>query len=482
MTRPILSLAAAALALPGAALAQATPQGAAELTAVFQTYLGTTPGVVNVVPDGAAYLVTIDASPFFGMIPPEANATVAMSPQIMRLTDNGNGTWGYVQDQPFTASFAVPGVIEMQMAIASAVCEGTFDAALKGFTQNACKMSDFTMSQRVTDPVAGQQNVSYRLASLGYESTAAAGANGGVDGRFSYTAAGLEEVIELPLGGPGAPPLPVRITLADYTAQGTTTGVRNGAFLELLAWFVANPSQQAMAANKAGAKAIIEGGLPLWENIAMTSEGRDLVIETPFGPVRAAGLGVEVSLNGAVADGLFRERISLTGITPPPGILPPFAEQLIPERFAVDFQVENYDAAAASRVLLGLFDLPPGAEPGPDFGDRLLSALLPSGEVGLRLAPAEIANSVYSLNYEGWMTAGPATMPTGAARVTAAGLNEVMAILDGAPEEVKMNVLPALGMAVGIAQQQPDGSLLWDIDATEPGTLKVNGMDLMGMQ
>ena len=62
---PLLLCSTAAFA--PAALAQATPQGAADLLATFQTYLGKTPGVVNVVADGDAYAVTLDAAPLIAM-------------------------------------------------------------------------------------------------------------------------------------------------------------------------------------------------------------------------------------------------------------------------------------------------------------------------------------------------------------------------------------------------------------------------------
>ena len=42
------------------ALAEASNEGAADLLAVLQTYLGTTEGVVAVTVDGDAYAVTID--------------------------------------------------------------------------------------------------------------------------------------------------------------------------------------------------------------------------------------------------------------------------------------------------------------------------------------------------------------------------------------------------------------------------------------
>jgi hypothetical protein len=203
---------------------------------------------------------------------------------------------------------------------------------------------------------------------------------------------------------------------------------------------------------------------------------------TPVGPVGIASLGVDVSLKGAVADGLLREAIRLEGVTLPPDVLPPFIEPLLPERFSIDFALEGYDAAAAAGLLLGLFDLPLGTPPGPEFEGQMIQALMPDGSVDIVIAPGEVANATYTLNYEGRMQAGPGMMPTGTAKVTATGYDAAMAVLDGAPDEMKSDILPVMGMARGLAQEQADGSLLWDIDASQPGTFKVNGMDLMGLQ
>ncbi len=469
------------LLLSTAAWAQATPQGAADLTVLFQTYLGKTPGVVNVVADGEEYAVTLDAGPLIAMIPAEAGAAMKGTPYVLRVSDNGDGTWNVTQDQPVSFTMSAAGVFDMEISVASVVCEGTFDAALQTFAENDCTLTDMVVDQTIYDPVLGDQTTSQTVDELTLTSSGVAGAGGGVNGNIAYTATGVAQTMQVPTG-PGTPPTTIEVTLDGYTADGTTTGVRSDAMLKAVAWAVANPSQALMAANRGEMKVILQDGLPLFEMIDFTGTATGLNVATPVGPVSIASMGFDVAMKGAVADGLFREALRFEGVKPPPGLLPPFAEPLIPDRFSIDFAVESFDASAAAVLLLGLFDLAPGAKPGPEFEGQMMQALMPDGSVDIVIAPGEVANATYTLNYEGRMQAGPGGIPTGTARVTATGYDAAMAIMDGAPDEMKSGILPGMGMARGLAREQPDGSLLWEIDATEPGTLKINGLDLMGMQ
>ena len=469
------------LLMSTAAWAQATPQGAADLTVVLQTYLGKTPGVVNVLADGDEYEITLDASPLIAMIPAEAGASMTATPFVMRAADNGDGTWDVTQDQSLSFKTSVASALDMEISIGSVVCEGTFDAALKAFAENDCTLTDMVIDQVVHDPNMGDQITKQTVKELTVSTTAVAGANGGVDGTLDYAGTGIAQSMQVPTS-PGAPPTPVEITAESYEATGTTKGVRTDALLAAVAWAVSNPSQALMTENRGQMKTILQDGLPLFELIDVTGTAKNVNILTPIGPVGVAALGFDVSMKGAVTDGLFREAIRLEGVTPPPGVLPPFIEPLIPERFSIDFAVESFDASAAAALLLGLFDLAPGAEPGPEFEGQMMQALMPDGTVDVVLAPGEVANATYTLNYEGRMQAGPGGMPTGTAKVTATGYDAAMKVLDGAPDEMKQQAMMAMGMARGLAKEQPDGSLLWEIDATQPGTLLINGMDLMGMQ
>jgi hypothetical protein len=69
----------------------------------------------------------------------------------------------------------------------------------------------------------------------------------------------------------------------------------------------------------------------------------------------------------------------------------------------------------------------------------------------------------------------------GKATVTMTGMEAVMAALQAAPPEVGGQMVPMLGMAQGMASPGDAGALVWEIDASTPGTLLVNGTDLMAM-
>lgn len=475
-------LAVLPVALAGQAVwAEATVGGAADLTATFQTYLGSTPGVVTVTPEGDAYRVRLDAGPMLAKVPAEAQATIAVSPMEMLLTDNGDGTWAVTQDQPLSLSMKVGNELDMVMSIDKLTCNGTYDTAIKAFATQDCTVANLNMDQTQIDPTVGEMNTKYSIASGTYTLASKAGANGGVDSTTAYTMTGLHQTLTVPVGE-GMPAMPIQMTAAEYALKGSGTGFRNDAILSLVSWFVAHPDPALIEANKADLKTLISGGLPLFEHLQADGTIKQINVETPIGPVGIAEMGVDVELRGAVADGLFREALSFNGLTLPPNVLPPFAEGLVPERFSIDFAVDSFDAAAAAQVFLGLLDLPMGAEPPEGFDMTLLSALMPDGTVGIRLAPGEIANATYTLTYEGAMTAGPAAMPVGTGKVTAKGYDAAIAILDTAPAEMKSEALMVLGMARGLAKDQGDGTLVWDIDASTPGTFKVNGMDMMAMQ
>lgn len=477
LSRPLAVL---ALILPGVAAAEATPQGAADLTALLQTYLGRTPGVVGVVADGDAYAVTLDAGPVLAMIPSGAGMTVTASPFRMRLTDNGDGTWGVVQDQALRLTASAPGRTDITVAADRAACTGVFDGALRAFVRNECEITALSVDQVTEDPILGRQVSTQYSERVVTRSTGAAGVAGGVDGTFSYTETGGRSVIEGPLA-PGSAPVTLTVSYAGTRYEARTTGVRNAELLAALAWVVANPGPAATAARRDEIKRILGAGLPWFGEIDATGTIDSLNVGSPLGLFTAARVGFGGTVRGAVAEGLYKLAFNVEGLAVPPGLVPPFAEALVPGSVSLGVAASGYDAGAAAGVLLDLFDLAPGAEPSPGFDGRLLSALLPDGTVDITLTPGTVANAMYGLSFQGAMAAGPGAPPTGSGTVSATGLDAAIAALDSAPQAVKDQVLPVLGFARGLARPGPDGALVWEIDATTPGSVLVNGLDLMGL-
>lgn len=469
-----------AFAMPGAAFAEAATQaGADELTTLFQTYLGTTPGVVTVAPEGETYGVKLDLAALFAKVPVEG-FEAAMTPIRLTLTDNGDGTWAYAVDQPLSLTYAVPGDVAMKAktSYGSLKVTGLFDESLGDSTTIRVETADIASEQVQTQPGVGDIVTKTLTKSAVMEGGAKAGA-AGVDGVWRQTMSGMS--IETMI--PGPEPLPITAEVADGALDLTMTGYDPKDLYSLLAWFIAHPGEEAIKADKTGLKAEIDKTLPVFANLAMTGGYRSLTVDTPVGLFAASEIAVAVDMNGAVPDGKFREAISFTGFTMPEGLVPPFAQTLVPSEFSIDFAATGFDAAAPAALALGLLDLPDGTEPSPEFGGQMLSAFLPDGTVDITLAPGGVTAPDYRLTYEGAMTAGPAMpMPVGTAKVTLVGMEAIQKALQSAPPEMGMGqAMMGLGMAGGMAKPGAEGELVWEVEMTEAGAILVNGVDMQQM-
>ena len=459
-----------------AAFAEATDDGAARLLQVFQTYLGSADGVVTVEVDGDNYLLTVDASAMMAQAP---GSTATMTPLEMTLTDNGDGTWDVVQDQAVSMAFSMPGAADVKEEIASLKSEGVFDEALMSFISAKGEMTGIKVTEGITAEGQPPMMVDVSVASATFEIAGAAGATGGVDNTVLMTMTGLSESFTTP-AEQGMPPMPITLTAESLTDSARIDGLRPDAFYKAMAWFVAHPDEAAMTADKASMKAIVSEGLPFFTMMTSNPVIKNVSVTTPMGNVGIAELGITVDLNGLVKDGKFREAFTVSGLTLPDGIIPAWAVPILPKSASIDFQVTDFDAAAAATVALGLFDLAPGAEPDATFEAAMMKALLPNGTVNIGLNPGAISGDGYELTYTGAMVAGPdMPIPTGKATITLTGIDKLQAALAAAPDDIKGQAMMGVGMAQGMAKAEGD-KLIWEIDASTPGSLSVNGTPMMG--
>ena len=459
-----------------AAFAEATDDGAAHLLQVFQTYLGSADGVVTVEVDGDSYFLTVDASAMMAQAP---GSTATMTPLEMTLTDNGDGTWDVVQDQAVSFAFAMPGQADVKEEIASLTSEGVFDEALMSFSSAKGEMTGIKVTETITAEGQPPMTVDIALAGGTFEIAGVAGVTGGVDNTLSLTMTGLTGSTVTPAEA-GAPAMPVTFSADSLTETGKIDGLRTDAFYKTLAWFVSHPDQAAMQTDKAAMKTILQEGLPLFSLMSVSGSMKNLSVKTPMGNVGMAELGFGLDLNGLVPAGKFREAITVSGLTLPDGVIPAWAAPILPQKVSFDFEVTDFDAAAAASVALGLFDLPAGAKPDDAFNQAMMKALLPKGTVTIGLNPGAVTGDGYELTYQGSMVAGPdMPVPTGKATLTLTGLDKLQAALAAAPDDIKGQAMMGVGMAQGMAKQDGD-KLVWEIDASTPGSLSVNGTPMMG--
>lgn len=461
------------------AMAQANDEGAAKLLAVFQTYLGTTEGVVDVAVEGGSYLVTIDPAVQMAALP-EADVAATITPLELTVTDNGDGTWAYDMDQPVAIAYAVPDMMTSNTKYGQVVLSGVFDEALGDSREYSLEMNDMVTEQTQSDPTMGEISTKLSQKSLTMNGTAVA-VGDAVTSTFTTEISGVTYDMTLP-GMNGAPPFSVTATAASGAGKGGITGYQPSAVYGLMAYFVAHPSQALIDADRPALKTAIEAALPVFENLIVTGAYSDVAATTPMGPVTLDELGFTVDMNGAVADGKFREAFTLKGLTLGEGMVPAFAAPLVPSEMTLDFTASGFDLAAAAGLGLGLLDLPAGAAAPEGFDAQMMAAIMPKGTVDITIAPGEAAATAYRLTYEGAMTVGPTLpMPVGKARIGLTGMDKINEALLASPPEMGMQEMaPMLGMAQMMAQPGVDGELIWEIEATATGGLLVNGQDLMG--
>lgn len=463
------------------ALAEATPEGAAELTATLQTYLGATAGVVSVAPEGEAYGVKIDFTPLLAKLPPEAG-TATITPITFQLTDNGDDTWAYTQDQSFAFTLKSPGNADISANIANLKSTGTFDEALQSFSTSTSTLTDVQVKEVITDPAGTTTDVQYSVASTQYDSTAVAGANGGVDTTMTYSATGFAESFVMPGGMDGVPPTVISLKAEEYTGDGVVQGLRPDAVYKLVAFFVANPEAAAIAAKQGDLKTIVTEGLPIFAHMTANVTMGGVSVETPVGPMAIATAKVDVEANGLVEQGLVREAIAVNGLTLPPGLVPEWATTLVPSDVTLDFGLSRFNLDAPVRLFLQAADLTKQPPVGPEMEQQLLAALLPEGVVDLTIAPGTTTAPDYTLGYTGTLSFGPqTTVPVGKATVSLTGMEKLTTTIQAAPPEINQQFAPFLAMATGMAKPGDGGALVWELETTAAGGMLINGTDLSGM-
>ena len=459
------------------ALAAATPEEAQRLTALFQSYLGSEPGVVNVQPAGESYAATFDLAPYTAKVK-QPGVTASLTPIQWTLTGQGGGKWKVDQDQPLSFALKVDGAVDMKISMAAITGTGIFDEALGGMESSVTDIRQLALEQ-VTTEGGNTSKVVETIAAMHYESTMSGTADS-ADATMKSTYTDLRQTISTPMQ-PGMPPMDISIASPGGTTDGTIQALKPKAVTDIVSWFVARPSKDAIIAGQAELKDKLRAALPLFANMSFTATLDELSVNTMIGEFGAQKIDVLIDMNGVVETGKLREKFTITGLKAPQGIIPPFATNLVPQNFTIDFNIADFNLAGPANLLIDNLDLSKEPPIPKEMEQQLLQALLPKGTVTLGLGPSEIIASIFDLKAQGSMSAGPAAMPSGQATVRLKGLDEIMTALQSAPPEMGMQqVGPVIIVAKGMAKQE-DGYLSWKIESTPQGSVTVNGVDPMKM-
>jgi hypothetical protein len=460
------------------ALAAATPEGAARITAALQAYFGSEAGVVTVTPVGETYALKIDAAPLFA----KANAadfTGSLTSIEMTLADLGGGKWQVDQDQAFQFSFKIAGILDMSGKLDRYKGTGVFDETLGYFASSSATATGFTYDQVMTPPGQGTQKVHYTIGEVIFDSAFTAAGADAADGTSRYVMKGLAETFNLPADpATGMPAMDMTISMASAAQDAKIAGLRTKPLLNLVSFAVAHASQELMIKDQAAFKDLLRAAIPLFTKVEATASGEILKVMSPVGEFGSTKFAMDIGMNGVVNDGWFRERFGFEGITTPAGIVPPWAADLVPQSFAIDFDISGFDLASPAGMILDNLDLSKDPPLPKEMEQQLLSALLPQGVVKIGLGPTNIITKIAELGAKGGMTAGPMAMPAGEATVTLSGFDALLAAIQAIPPEMGAGqAIPVLMMAKGMSKPGENGALLWEIKSTPEGSVTINGVD-----
>jgi hypothetical protein len=461
------------------ALAAATPKEAKRLTAVFQSYLGTVPGVVTVEPKGDNYAVTFDFTPLIAKAQ-DAQAAFSISPIELEVADNGGGKWGVSQDGPIGYTVKAADKISAEVKAESYKWQGIFDEKLATFETSTGEVKNMTVTESIDDPTQGKMNVSATIKSAKIEQSGVANSNGGADLKINYTLEGLSETMATN-GDPqkGIPPLNLVLTADNAIYETVGKGYRVKSILDVVAFLVSHPSKKLILKDQQKLKAALTSSLPLFENTIGKVDFNKVSVATPLGPVRFDRVTVGVDMNGIVKDGKLRESITMTGISVPQAIVPPWAKSLVPKEMTFDIQGSGFDLATPANLILKTLNFSKEPPLPAGFEKTLLPAVLPNGNAEITLHPTSISNDLYTISAEGSMTAGPNSVPSGKAKVKAKGLDEIMKVIQSAPPEMGLQTGTAVIIAAkGMGKAESDGTITWNIESAPGGKVLVNGIDI----
>ena len=417
--------------------APATQEQASRIAAGIEGYLGAKPGLVTVKPNGDVYDVTLDFNAYKA-VAATAGFSFELNPQIYKVTDTGGGKWKVESDQVINATFKVANAAQPQMPNLDAKVTAqwksvsTYDEAAGIFTETSADLGNLVVDETLIDP-SGQSTVIKYTAKAMHQDTKAVRQGNSVDITMSGTFDELFEDVSLPAKD-GQAGFAFKLVAAKGTQSAEVKGMKLDAMKTIVQFVISHANDDPnMKKNLSEFRKLAAEALPLFDRLVADGSLKQLSVESSGIKVGADNITVNVGMNGLVANGEFGEGVVVEGLTLPPGLVPPFAQDLLPSKFALDFKVSDFNLADAAKIFVEEFD--PEKQNNPELDAKLAAAVLPSGQLTLSTDATMVTGRDYEFSMSGKMKAGPTGTPSGSGVVNAKGLDAVVKSLQAAPPE-----------------------------------------------
>ena len=462
----------AATSLP--ALAATTQADADKIRDALKPYLGPAADQIKILPLDDGYKATVDFTAVLASAKAKGiDATI--SPIEITAKPMGGNKWQLHQEGDLTVAGKMP-TGSLNEKIVGMSFNATLDLDQGILTASDATAKSFVVDEDFSDEKGVKINAHITGDGMSTKSTMKLNPAGGVDINANATLGQFALVEHV---DDGKQPVDINVKSSGGQFDAAMTGAKGKPWLDLLKFGIAHPEPMPTAEDQGELKSILVEALPVFQTIDEKGSFDKVEIVTPLGPFTIDKVGILLKANGVVKDGSLEEGFSVDGLTIPPGLAPIWAQGLVAKNSKLDFKLSGFDLATFATGFLDAADFSVTPPVSKDVTDKLAQALLPTGAATITLGPSSVSNGTYNLGAEGTFSAGPAAVPTGKAKITLSGLDDIMKIINAAPPEAGLQQVGAVVIvAKGLGKAGADGTTSWDIEATPDGQVLVNGTDV----
>ena len=450
-------------------------QGAAQLSETLAHYVSKTAfdkGIVKVATDGDAYKIAVDFKALAALFPIRDGIRVDIAPYAMRVKPRADGKWqvdGDIFPNGLVEVSNLPDKMHVEWSITDGKMTGVYDPELATFASASATNGGIRL---VTKDQLSQNETAYGPGSL--TMTASKSANGGAD--YSVKQVFSSYVASTMVQDPGTSTnFPITMKAASLTNDATGTGVKTRSFLDLLAFGIANASEEKIKANQAELKTLVTAALPLWQRMDGIYTLSDFSLQTPFGGMQAGKAGLAFGMDGVQQNASVTYAIDFSDVKVVSLFMPSWVPSLVPTDIDLNLSGTNLNLDSPTKKAIAAFDL--NQEPPiPDrVGEEIAMEFVANGPK-IVMGKSTIKNAGTTITLEGEMTF-PDAEPVLNATIDATGFDKIVTSLQtaAATDPEVGEALQAALLARGFGKALPDGRLEWAVNIKADGSAFING-------
>ncbi|MEK1887922.1 MAG: hypothetical protein AAAB35_10200 [Phyllobacterium sp.] len=472
--------------------------GAKALAETLSKYLGRTAienKIVNVVPEGDSYRVTLSTAKLLSALPSGSFLKGDFGDYGLLARPLADGSWNV------SATTFPPGSIEMvtptgpetlQWSFENGALNGVYDPKLGTFSK-----SDFSYGSFKMKSTSAVQDMEASAGQAKGQSTGMVNPAGGVDVSTAQTARNFVETILMKsppaekddangattAPEPSSPDQPLKVVVrgGDVSFSADGKGARNLEVLDLWAFFVAHSDLKTLTdPEQADLKAKLLAALPLWEKLTGSYRFGGVGVETPLGEFTARNIAQEIDLDGVSKDGGYHFALRTNGLTYPALPIPDWGLPFLPTDVELAFGAEGVDLDTLARAAIADMDVR-REKPFSDAFESGATTSFITNPPKVVIDKSLLRTADSEITVEGEVSFS-GMKPTSRTTWEMAGFDAALDRLNKAAEhepEVK-NYIVFAKLAKDFGTQLPNGHIQWIVDQQADGSVNVNGNPVKG--